>query len=70
MYFEIQAQRKQVVETDNLRDVEKISCVDKSIFYKGLKLAEYRTTTRAAKVVAELLATFKSGNDVYQLPRR
>ena len=71
MYFEIKAQGKQVVETDNLRDVERISCIDNRIVYKNLTLGKYQTEKRAIKILAELLDTFKSGkSDFYQLPRR
>lgn len=71
MYFEIYAAKRQTIETDNLRDIEKIKCVDKFIFYKGLTLAEYDTAERAAKVLAKLLAKFKSGEcDYYKLPRK
>ena len=71
MYFEIQAQRNQVVETDNFHDVESISCIDNQIVYKNLTLGKYQTEKRAAKILEELLDTFRNGkSDFYKLPRR
>ena len=70
MYFEIYAPKKLTIETDNMRDIEKINCVDKRIFYRGLMLAEYDTVERAAKVLEKLLTKFKSGVDFYKLPRK
>ena len=70
MYFEIYGAKNQVVEIDNLRDVEKISCVGSRIVYNGLTLAEYSTAARAAEVLAELVETFKNGEfDSYRLPK-
>ena len=70
MYFEIYAPKKLTIETDNMRDIEKINCVDKRIFYRGLMLAEYDTVERAAKVLEKLFAKFKSGVDFYKLSRK
>lgn len=70
MYFEIYGAKNQVVETDNLRDVEKIYCVGSKVVYNGLTLAEYSAATRAAEVLAELVETFKNGEfDSYSLPK-
>ena len=70
MYFEIYGAKNQVVETDNLRDIEKISCVGCKIVYNGLTLAEYSAVARAEEVIAQLKDTFKSGEfDFYKLPK-
>ena len=69
MYFEIYAWNNQTVETDNLRDIEKISCVGEKIVYNGLTLAEYATEIRAAEVVAELIDAYNNGEDFYKLPK-
>ena len=69
MYFEIYGAKNQVVETDNQRDIEKISCVGEKIVYNGLTLAEYATTDRAVEVVAELIDAYNNGEDFYRLPK-
>jgi len=69
MYFEIYAEGGQVVETDNQRDIEKISCVGEKIVYNGLTLAEYATADRAAEVVAELIDAYNNSSDFYRLPK-
>ena len=69
MYFEIYAAGGQVVETDNQRDIEKISCVGEKIVYNGLTLAEYATADRAAEVVAELIDAYNNGEDFYRLAK-
>ena len=69
MYFEIYAADSQVVETDNLRDIEKISCDGSKVVYNGLTLAEYETADRVAEVVAELIDAYNNGEDFYRLPK-
>ena len=69
MYFEIYGAKNQVVETDNQRDIEKISCVGSKVVYNGLTLAEYESAQRAAEVVAELIDAYNNGEDFYRLPK-
>ena len=69
MYFEIYGAKNQVVETDNQRDIEKISCVGRKIVYNGLTLAEYESAQRAAEVVAELIDAYNNSSDFYRLPK-
>ena len=69
MYFEIYGAKNQVVETDNQRDIEKISCVGEKIVYNGLTLAEYESAQRAAEVVAELIDAYNNSGDFYRLAK-
>ena len=70
MYFEIHAWNNQTVETDNLRDIEKIRCVGGKLICNGLILAKYKNSERAKEVRAELIDAFKQGDtDFFRLPK-
>ena len=70
MYFEIHAWENRTVETDNLRDIEKIRCDRGKLICNGLILAKYKKSERAKEVRFELINAFKQGDtDFFRLPK-
>ena len=70
MYFEIHAWENRTVETDNLRDLEKIRCDRGKLICNDLLLAKYKNAERAKEVRTALINAFKQGDsDFYRLPK-
>ena len=70
MYFEIHAWENRTVETDNLRDLEKIRCDRGKLICNDLIMAKYKNAERAKEVRTELINAFKQADtDFFRLPK-